>query len=317
MMKKILILSMFSLSFAYAQVRDQNGKSAANALNENLLGNIGIGLTPSSKSPYKLQVKGKSLVTDNLIIGNPSGARTEINISTNHRIYGANNVKTIDFDGNFLGGGYVGVGRGDLKLSAVAMHAKVSEKEYLLRVDKFMDNGSYRDGAKLISVLEKGDVESITGLQLNTTNSVVVIGDKVGYEKNKGYGIVNKFKTKLENDLYLSSGNIGIGTNSFVDGSDTYKLSVEGKVRAHAVKVYTDWADFVFEPSYNLPSLNEVENFIKANGHLKDIPSAKEVEENGIEVGEMNKLLLQKIEELTLYVIKLQKEVDTLKKNSN
>ncbi len=314
-MKKILILSMFSLSFAYAQVRDQNGKAAVNAVNETLSGNIGIGLTPSSKSPYKLQVKGKSLVTDNLIIGNPSGERTEINISTNHKIYAPTNIKTIDLDGNFKGGGFVGVYRSNKVQRGAFMWANTNT--FMSGVDKFTIDGSFAHGAYLISHLGSGDSEALTGMQINTTNGVVVIGNDISYEKNKGYGLINRFKTKLENDLYLSSGSVGIGTNSFVDGSDTYKLSVEGRVRAHAVKVYTDWADFVFEPSYNLPSLNEVENFIKTNGHLKDIPSAKEVEENGIEVGEMNKLLLQKIEELTLYVIKLQKEVDTLKKNRN
>jgi len=112
-----------------------------------------------------------------------------------------------------------------------------------------------------------------------------------------------------------TNGNVGIGTSSVVDGSDTYKLSVDGRVRADAVKVYTSWADYVFEADYELPTLSEVEMHIAKFGHLKDIPSAAEVEANGIELGEMNKLLLQKIEELTLYVIDLNKEVEMLKKN--
>ncbi len=107
---------------------------------------------------------------------------------------------------------------------------------------------------------------------------------------------------------------LGIGTNNFFDGTDIYKLSVNGAVRAHRVKVYTTWADFVFEEGYQLPPLEEVEKHINEKGHLKDIPSAEEVEKNGIELGEMNKLLLQKIEELTLYMIELNKEIDNLKK---
>lgn len=110
---------------------------------------------------------------------------------------------------------------------------------------------------------------------------------------------------------------VSIGTNSFNDNGDLYKLTVNGKMRAHAVKVYTDWADYVFDKDYNLPTLKEVEEHIKEKGHLKDIPSAKEVEENGIELGEMNKLLLQKIEELTLYTIQLKKEIDELKRQKN
>ena len=149
------------------------------------------------------------------------------------------------------------------------------------------------------------------------TDSRMVIGSWGNYLQSEGHKFVIKDgSAKVEGDVF-STGNIGIGTMSFVDGSDTYRLSVAGKVRAEAVKVYTDWADYVFEKDYKLPTLKEVEAYIEENGHLKDIPSAEEVEENGIDVGEMNKLLLQKIEELTLYAIELKKEIEELKNVSN
>ncbi len=107
----------------------------------------------------------------------------------------------------------------------------------------------------------------------------------------------------------IADNNIGIGTSLFDDGTDTYRLSVNGKIRAEGVKVYTGWADYVFEEDYHLPTLEEVQKYIKKNGHLKDIPSASEVERDGIELGEANKLLLQKIEELTLYLIKQNEEL--------
>lgn len=110
---------------------------------------------------------------------------------------------------------------------------------------------------------------------------------------------------------------VSIGANSFTDGAEIYRLSVNGAMRAHRVKVYTTWADYVFEEGYKLPTLEEVETHIKEKGHLQDIPSAKEVEANGIELGEMNKLLLQKIEELTLYTIELNKQVQELKSQIN
>lgn len=77
------------------------------------------------------------------------------------------------------------------------------------------------------------------------------------------------------------------------------------------------WADFVFEPTYKLPSLQELEIYINKNKHLPEVPSAAEVEKNGVDVGEMNKILLQKIEELTLHVIRQQKEIEELKKIVN
>lgn len=89
-----------------------------------------------------------------------------------------------------------------------------------------------------------------------------------------------------------------------------------GQVKAKSIKVtLSGWSDFVFDEDYQLPSLSELEDYVKANRHLPDIPSAKEVEENGVDLGEMNAKLLQKVEELTLYVIDLQKQIDELKKN--
>ena len=109
--------------------------------------------------------------------------------------------------------------------------------------------------------------------------------------------------------LVNKSGNVGIGTTN----PGSWKLAVNGKIRAKEVKVETGWSDFVFYDDYKLPTLEEVETHIEEKGHLKDIPSEKEVEENGILLGEMNAKLLQKIEELTLYTIQQQKEIEELK----
>jgi hypothetical protein len=110
-------------------------------------------------------------------------------------------------------------------------------------------------------------------------------------------------------DIQLLNEKISIGTTSTQNN-----LDVNGTIHAREVKVdLTGWSDFVFHPSYQLKPLIEVEKFIKTNGHLEDIPSAAEVEQNGVNVGEMQKKLLQKVEELTLYVIEQQKEIERLK----
>jgi len=80
------------------------------------------------------------------------------------------------------------------------------------------------------------------------------------------------------------------------------------------VKLYGSWSDFVFEKNYKLKSLNEVENFILKNKHLPNVPSASEVIEKGINVAEMDAILLMKIEETTLYLIDLKKQNDELLK---
>lgn len=102
-----------------------------------------------------------------------------------------------------------------------------------------------------------------------------------------------------------ATGNVGIGTTT----TGSHKLAVEGSIGARSVTVEpSGWSDFVFEGNYGLRTLEEVESHIEEKGHLPEIPSEAEVLENGIELGEMNAKLLQKIEELTLYLIDQNKQ---------
>lgn len=106
-----------------------------------------------------------------------------------------------------------------------------------------------------------------------------------------------------------SDGNVGIG----IDNPE-YKLEVNGTVRATTFSAVTPpWSDFVFEDNYKLKNLDEVETFIKNNKHLPDIPSEKELQENGLDLPSMDSKLLQKIEELTLYLIEQNKEIRELR----
>ena len=104
-------------------------------------------------------------------------------------------------------------------------------------------------------------------------------------------------------------GRVGIGTTN-----PTYPLSVNGQIQAKEIRVETGWSDYVFDKKYKLPSLNYVEKYIQANKHLPGIPSADDIAKNGLPVAEVNTKMMAKIEELTLYVIKLQKEVESQKK---
>jgi hypothetical protein len=102
-----------------------------------------------------------------------------------------------------------------------------------------------------------------------------------------------------------NTGNVGIGNNA-----PDAKLTVSGQVHAQEVKVTVSapGPDYVFEKNYKLTSLEEIKNYIDKNKHLPEVPSAKEMEKNGVQLGEMNMLLLKKIEELTLYVIEQERK---------
>ncbi|HVI44649.1 MAG TPA: hypothetical protein VM802_07260 [Chitinophaga sp.] len=123
-----------------------------------------------------------------------------------------------------------------------------------------------------------------------------------------------RYRNKIDNRTWTNwnaivtkdaNGNVGIGTAP----KSNYRLAVEGVLAARRIKVTQEsWADFVFSPQYKLPPLQEVEQYIRQHQHLPEIPSAKEVEASGIDLGEMNKKLLQKVEELTLYILELKKE---------
>jgi hypothetical protein len=137
------------------------------------------------------------------------------------------------------------------------------------------------------------------------------------------YGMGLRIKDNSSNGFYIRdgvsnqmrmvirNGNVGIGTSN-----PSHKLSVNGTIRSKEVIVQTGWSDFVFYDDYNLMPLSEVEKFVKENKHLPEIPSEREVEENGVELGTISSKLLQKIEELTLYMIDQDKRIEKLEKEN-
>jgi len=144
-------------------------------------------------------------------------------------------------------------------------------------------------------------------------------GVKTGIFSHAGYN--GKIGTESHHNLTLTAGywndvmtlttagNVGVGTTS-----PQSKLSVNGTITAKEVKVTnTGWSDFIFEDNYKLASLASVESYIKKNRHLPDIPSAKEVEQQGLAISEMLAKQMQKIEEMTLYLIELKKENEDLR----
>jgi len=188
-----------------------------------------------------------------------------------------------------------------------------------------------------------------SGYSMTDGGSNVFLGKRSGYSKTSGVNNVFLGSNAGENNL-TGNGNVFIGNRAgsnqsgsnmlFIDNSNTdtplifgnfsanqiginttfipsdYTFAVDGKIIAEEVRVRLseNWPDYVFQPSYDLMPLPELKKYITKHNHLPDVPSAAEIEEaGGTDVGAMNILLLKKVEELTLHVIQLQEEIETLK----
>jgi len=249
-------------------------------------GLVGIGKTNPTK---KLDVNGSIGAQGSLSVLSGSSYRIALNGNDDSYIVGRNAAfeKKFDIrtDGNtYFNGGNVGIG--------------VSNPSALLEVNDNINNGwlskMYNGGGDGLGLLIQS---GYGGAQSSNTGTILQLEDGAG-----------NLRMKVQ-----SNGKVGIGTGDIPNG---YKLAVNGRIIGEEVNVQLNgqWPDFVFKSDYSLPSLQEVEKHISQNRHLQNIPSEKQVKENGISLGEMDAKLLQKIEELMLYTIQQQKEIENLKK---
>jgi hypothetical protein len=163
-------------------------------------------------------------------------------------------------------------------------------------------------------------IGSYAGVNLINGNSNIFIGSATQPTTNTASNELN-----IGNWIFGKSGQIAIGSftnlpQAFTTNSD-YQLIVKKGIRTEKVRVdiasVKNWADYVFEKDYSLMPLNELENYIATNGHLPNIPKADEVVKDGIDLGVMNSKLLEKIEELTLHTIELNKKNEALEQEKN
>jgi hypothetical protein len=161
-----------------------------------------------------------------------------------------------------------------------------------------------------VTGLTAGTTYSFTATALDAVANESTVSNTVPVTTNASSGGGGSVWSE-SNSVANYAGDVAIGTSTVPNG---YKMAVDGKLITEEVKVQLsgNWPDYVFAKDYKLLSLEEVQKHIREQGHLPNIPSAKEIEANGVELGEMNKLLLEKIEELTLYILKQEKRIETL-----
>jgi len=271
---------IFSANLAFSQWATVNSTHTRHTNT----GNVGIG-TASGVTPLnRLHVVGDARA-DNFIAANGtfnSLSSTSLNFSTN----GVNRLTILNSNG------FVGIG--------------TSSPAELFHVNGSLRANQFNSVSGNVNALSPANLT----FQTNGSSRITVLATN-GYT---GIGTTSP-TALLDVNGTLKADNLQLG-GSLPAG---YKLAVGGKIIAEevVVKLQSNWPDYVFEPGYKLPELEELQLFILRNKHLPDVPSANEIEENGISLGEMNSLLLKKIEELTLYVIELKKEITKLKNSNN
>jgi hypothetical protein len=260
-------------------------------------GNVGIG-TDSPNS--KLHVDGTEAVGETgdgfFQVGNPSGYH-------------------LRFDGNEI------LARNNDAPSTLYFQYWSGNLSLCQNDDGRVGIGSSLPAAKLH--ITDGDDVSLAGggeLVLGMTNTANIAMDGNEIQARNNGAASPLFIQAGGGDVLLApfeNGQIGIGITSSANmPSDDYLLAVDGKIISEEVRVEVSgaWPDYVFKNDYALTPLEVLESQIKEKGHLPGIPSASEVEANGFELGDMQKRMMEKVEELTLYIIELKKEIDALKK---
>ena len=333
-MKKIYLLFVV-LSFGANTLKAQLFSSGNNTITGN---SVGIGnATPSSSTMLHVR---RSTAGGTLWLENSNNLSNQ-----NFRLMNDNATHYASFTkyGSGVTGGFSGISTLYPFASALAFGnnggpmLNASNQNIGFALYK---NGAYRMRIHIDATTENvglgGPAQPRALVHINsvTTGDTLKISNATtGHNKTDGLNIYNNgneaFLMNLENsNLNLGTNNTSIArltpTGAMVIGNTTtpagYKLYVETGILTEKVKVAiktsANWADYVFADDYKLQPLTQVEQYIREHKHLPGIPSAAEVVEQGVDVGSMEAKLLEKIEELTLHMIRLEKEVEQLKESN-
>ncbi len=348
-MKKTLLTTFTLATLAYSTVQAQNTIPATNTFPTT--GKVGIGTTAPTSALQIADVADKD--TPLLTIGDDTYF-TDIDQGNILGLHGNfdKNVAGLQFglNGNYIfgKGGNIGIGTNtpeyglDVNGHIRAHHYIFMGTDLQMRRPDAINGTTYRralvhgfnkdliinyDSDFTGGVLINGPEVQIAGnLKLTSADKGILFyggGEKI--IGTPGHGI--DFQTAngisrmtIHNSGQISIGNIPVSDPAKPSLANEYKLYVEKGIITEKIKVAlqttTEWSDYVFADTYKLRPLAAVESYIKANKHLPDVPSAQEMVNNGLDVAKTDAMLLQKIEELTLYMIELNKKVVALEKEN-
>lgn len=306
-MKKLILLSLVSLcSYAYCQQHDYSDHLPA----ATPLGLSAVDSTYSKQLFFLNSDYGNKFIST--LYSKDSGAgRTSLRFAVKSSARGWADALIIQNSDAGNGHGSVGVGG----IDDLAKFYVFQERMLPAPVGSFMTltsvvgiGNSYFKSTKWLHRYKEGGTWASAALHdgISIDNSFLTPGvstrtwwDRRPYDNVQSWGDLD------QTYLTINKGKVGIGITNPQEA-----LDVNGVIRTKEVLITdTGWADFVFEDDYNLPELETVESHIKTHKRLPGIPSATEVLNHGVGVGEMNVKLLQKVEELTLYIIEQQKQL--------
>jgi len=287
--------SLFSVFFAAAQPSIQIGM--AKSTNFYVNGNLGIG-TSTARGQFDAAGTGDIYLVNNPIAGTPQS------------LYLPGHIYIAPY-GNGSDWSYLQARRSD-NSGSTNLRIRTYNGGTLTEAMSILSNGNI--GIGTVTPARPLHINSSNGgiVRLQSPTAVWDLQSDAFYNGNFGVvnytgGSVDATKSFVING---TNGYFGIGT-SLPD----QKLTVKGIIHAQEIRVdlSVPGPDYVFEKKHKLPTLEEIKSFIDQNKHLPEVPSAAEMEKNGVQLGEMNMLLLKKVEELTLYVIELKKENNELR----
>jgi len=278
---------------------------------DSTMANMGAELKANSKQNFSFGLNNSTSGGNNVLVGSGAGQNNS----------GSSNIG-IGFEPLSINSGYhnIAVGfrslRGNINGGsnlALGMYAGATNLSGSNNI--YLGNNA---GSGITTGSYNTIIGSAYGLNSSLSNTVILAdgqGNQRFYSPSSGNVLVGYPNNPTDNGFKLDVNGTGRFTGTLAIGTTnvgTYKLAVGGRIKATEVKVDpSHWYDHVFNKSYQLAPLNEVESFVKTNNHLPGIPSEKEVKKEGIDVGEMTGLLLKKIEELTLYMIEKNKQLES------
>jgi len=285
------------------------------------IGGVSAGIGTSTNHAFRLNAGGAPRINiypaGEVVVGGSSTspyANSKLTVETADNSYGMIQLSnTGNAIGSFIGG--TSAGFGTYSNTAMRIFSNNLSSIFISTAGN-VGVGSLNDPQYQLDIgnrmrIRSGAGGSSAGVWLNNlTNTTPIafmgIADNFTagiYGNVSGWGLI----------MNVNTGNVGIGTLN-----PTTKLAVNGDIRTKEVVVESNnWPDYVFDEKHTLISLDEVEKFIQQHKHLPNMPSAKEVEEKGLHLGDVQKRMMEKIEELTLYVIELKKEIAQLKSAGN